>query len=99
MASIVEETQNICILREILNFVTLLAEKRSGQRAAGDLADLQTHQALQEDRTLESEDTSAEVPSCHLRVSYISYLDRRFLIVSKVSLRNRCLNQEFSNNS
>lgn len=58
-----------------LNFITLLAEKRRCQRVAGDLADLQTHEALQEDHTLESEDTSAQVPSCHLCVSYISYPD------------------------
>ena len=99
--------QNVGIIRKNSNSAILSAEERSGQRIARDLADLQAHEALQEDHTFKSEDTPAEVPSCDLRVSWIfKTFSRRTLIVSQVSLckdchlesQSLCLNQKCSNN-
>ena len=53
------------------------AEERGGQCVAGDLAYLQTHEAVQENHPLEGEDPPAEVPSGNLRVSQIFYPDPR----------------------
>ena len=57
------------------NVANISAEERSGQRVAGDLADLQAHQALQEDHALPGTHPPAEVPPGDLRVSVISNLE------------------------
>ena len=57
------------------NVANISAEERSGQRVAGDLADLQAHQALQEDHALPGTHPPAEVPPGDLRVSVMSNLE------------------------
>ena len=50
------------------------AEERGCERAAGDVADLQAHEAGEADHSLQGADTPAQVPTRHLRVSYILHL-------------------------
>ena len=50
------------------------AEERGCERAAGDVADLQAHEAGQAHHSLQGADTPAQVPTRHLRVSYILHL-------------------------
>ena len=51
------------------------AEERGCERAAGDVADLQAHEAGQAHHPLQGADTPAQVPTRHLRVSYILHLN------------------------
>ena len=49
--------------------VCLSVEECCSQCVEGDLADLQTHQAGEENHPLQGQNASEEVPSGHLRVS------------------------------
>ena len=49
------------------------AEERGCERAAGDVADLQAHEAGQAHHPLQGANTPAQVPTRHLRVS-LSYI-------------------------
>ena len=49
------------------------AEERGCERAAGDVADLQAHEAGQAHHSLQGANTPAQVPTRHLRVS-LSYI-------------------------
>ena len=49
--------------------VCVSVEERCCQRAEGDLADIQTHQAGQENHSLQGQNSPEEVPPRHLCVS------------------------------
>lgn len=51
----------------VISFLTV--KKLSGQRAAGDVAHLQTHQASQEGEPWARQDPSTQVPPRHICVS------------------------------
>lgn len=49
--------------------IIFTVKKLCGQRAAGDVAHLQTHEAGEEGEPRPRQDPSTQVPPCHLRVS------------------------------
>ena len=78
--------------------VCLSVEECCSQCVEGDLADLQTHQAGEENHPLQGEDAPEEVPPGHLRVSgappleiEISYLNQSLSRLRKVKMDQRKL--------
>lgn len=61
------------------HYIFFTVKKFRGQRAAGDVAHLQTHEAGEEGEPCPRQDPSTQVPPRHLRVSFFFFLSLFFL--------------------